>query len=70
SKDTSEELLPRRLIYKTDSMEGATLSGRQASGYICIAGEELVALRKQLAAFESLEQMEAPTTTNDELSLV
>ncbi|KAH9754188.1 Zeta-carotene desaturase [Citrus sinensis] len=52
------------------SMEGATLSGRQASGYICNAGEELVALRKQLAAFKSLEQMEAPTTTNDELSLV
>ncbi|KAH9688097.1 Zeta-carotene desaturase /chromoplastic [Citrus sinensis] len=70
SKDTSEELLPRRLIYKTDSMEGATLSGRQASGYTCNAGEELVALRKQLAAFKSLEQMEAPTTTNDELSLV
>ncbi|KAH9754125.1 Zeta-carotene desaturase [Citrus sinensis] len=53
-----------------DSMEGATLSGRQASGYIYNAGEELVALRKQLAAFKSLEQMEAPTTTNDELSLV
>ncbi|KAH9754192.1 Zeta-carotene desaturase /chromoplastic [Citrus sinensis] len=53
-----------------DSMEGATLSGRQASAYICNAGEELVALRKQLAAFESQEQMEAPTTTNDELSLV
>ncbi|KAH9688084.1 Zeta-carotene desaturase [Citrus sinensis] len=53
-----------------DSMEGATLSGRQASGYICNAGEELVALRKQLAAFKSLEQMEAPTTTDDELSLV
>ena len=53
-----------------DSMEGATLSGRQASGYTCIAGEELVALRKQLAAFKSLEQMEAPTTTNDELTLV
>ncbi|KAH9754153.1 Zeta-carotene desaturase [Citrus sinensis] len=44
-----------------DSMEGATLSGRQASGYTCNAGEELVALGKQLAAFESLEQMEAPT---------
>ncbi|KAJ6374189.1 hypothetical protein OIU78_029820 [Salix suchowensis] len=33
-----------------DSMEGATLSGRQASAYICDAGEELVALRKKLAA--------------------
>ncbi|KAH9754135.1 Zeta-carotene desaturase /chromoplastic [Citrus sinensis] len=53
-----------------DRMEGATLSGRQASGYICNAGEELVALRKQLAAFESLEQMEASKTANDELSLV
>ncbi|KAH9688120.1 Zeta-carotene desaturase /chromoplastic [Citrus sinensis] len=53
-----------------DSMEGPTLSDRQASAYICNAGEELVALRKQLAAFESQEQMEAPTTTNDELSLV
>ena len=53
-----------------DSMEGATLSGRQASGCICNAGEELVALRKQFAAFESLEQMEASKTANDELSLV
>ena len=53
-----------------DIMEGASLSGRQASAYICNAREELVALRKQLAAFESQEQMEAPTTTNDELSLV
>lgn len=33
-----------------DSMEGATLSGRQASAYICDAGEELVTLRKQLLA--------------------
>ncbi|KAJ6289206.1 hypothetical protein OIU76_025084 [Salix suchowensis] len=38
-----------------DSMEGATLSGRQASAYICDAGEELVALRKKLAAVESQE---------------
>lgn len=53
-----------------DSMEGATLSGRQASAYICNAGEELVALKKQLAAFESQAQTEAPTATNDELSLV
>ncbi|KAH9688146.1 Zeta-carotene desaturase [Citrus sinensis] len=52
-----------------DSMEGATLSGRKTSAYICNAGEELVALRKQLAAFESQEQMEAPTT-DDELSVV
>nr|GFA62916.1 zeta-carotene desaturase [Tanacetum cinerariifolium] len=37
-----------------DSMEGATLSGRQASAFICDAGEELAALRKQLAAVESV----------------
>ncbi|KAF9670074.1 hypothetical protein SADUNF_Sadunf13G0030700 [Salix dunnii] len=39
-----------------DSMEGATLSGRQASAYVCGAGEELVALRKTLAAVESQEK--------------
>lgn len=38
-----------------DSMEGATLSGRQASAYICDAGEELFTLREQLPAIESLE---------------
>ncbi|KAJ7973457.1 Zeta-carotene desaturase [Quillaja saponaria] len=32
-----------------DSMEGATLSGRQASAYICDAEEGLVTLRKKLA---------------------
>ncbi|PWA61698.1 zeta-carotene desaturase [Artemisia annua] len=37
-----------------DSMEGATLSGRQASAFICDAGEELAALRKQLSAVESV----------------
>ncbi|GER34587.1 zeta-carotene desaturase, partial [Striga asiatica] len=35
-----------------DSMEGATLSGRQASAYICSAGQELVTLRESLAATE------------------
>ncbi|KAL0397343.1 UNVERIFIED_CONTAM: Zeta-carotene desaturase, chloroplastic/chromoplastic [Sesamum calycinum] len=35
-----------------DSMEGATLSGRQASAYICRAGEDLVALRKALTVTE------------------
>ncbi|KAL0425377.1 UNVERIFIED_CONTAM: Zeta-carotene desaturase, chloroplastic/chromoplastic [Sesamum radiatum] len=35
-----------------DSMEGATLSGRQASAYICDAGEDLVALRKALTVTE------------------
>nr|QMU23692.1 zeta-carotene desaturase [Eleocharis dulcis] len=30
-----------------DSMEGATLSGRQAAAYICNAGKELATLRKQ-----------------------
>lgn len=38
-----------------DSMEGATLSGRQASAYICDAGEELFTLREKLPAIESLE---------------
>ncbi|KAL5701892.1 9,9'-di-cis-zeta-carotene desaturase [Ranunculus cassubicifolius] len=33
-----------------DSMEGATLSGRQAASYICEAGEDLATLRKELAA--------------------
>ncbi|KAL8540784.1 hypothetical protein ACS0TY_002123 [Phlomoides rotata] len=47
-----------------DSMEGATLSGRQASAFICDAGEELVALRNALTATESRE------TTSGELSLV
>ncbi|KAL6513369.1 hypothetical protein OROGR_020855 [Orobanche gracilis] len=36
-----------------DSMEGATLSGRHASAYICDAGEDLVALRK-LLTFDQL----------------
>ncbi|KAJ4810529.1 Zeta-carotene desaturase [Rhynchospora pubera] len=35
-----------------DSMEGATLSGRQAAAYICSAGEELASLRKKLATNE------------------
>ena len=46
-------------------MEGATLSGRQASAYICDAGEELVVLRKALAATEFEE-----TATSDELTFV
>ncbi|KAL3516252.1 hypothetical protein ACH5RR_023154 [Cinchona calisaya] len=52
-----------------DSMEGATLSGRQASAYICDAGEELVTLRKKVATAESSETLEADITS-DELSLV
>ncbi|XP_031275399.1 zeta-carotene desaturase, chloroplastic/chromoplastic [Pistacia vera] len=48
-----------------DSMEGATLSGRQASAFICNAGEELVTLRKKLTGIESQEQI-----VSDELSLV
>ncbi|KAK9988839.1 hypothetical protein SO802_029078 [Lithocarpus litseifolius] len=52
-----------------DSMEGATLSGRQAFAFICDAGEELVALRKKLAAIESQENTKAANVT-DELSLV
>ncbi|CAL9003548.1 unnamed protein product [Prunus brigantina] len=38
-----------------DTMEGATLSDRQASAYICDAGEESVGLRKKLAAQDSGE---------------
>ena len=52
-----------------DSMEGATLSGRQASAYICDAGEELVSLRKKLASIESQGHTKASNVT-DELSLV
>ncbi|KAL4326145.1 hypothetical protein GQ457_11G015460 [Hibiscus cannabinus] len=52
-----------------DSMEGATLSGRQASAYICDAGEELTALRKKLMSVRSQEQMET-SSVPDELSLV
>lgn len=53
-------------------MEGATLSGRQASAYICDAGEELVALRKKIAAaIDSGEQdVKAANTSTDQLSLV
>lgn len=46
-------------------MEGATLSGRQASAFICDAGEELAALRKQLAAIQSIDSIGV-----DEMSLV
>ncbi|KAJ6974639.1 zeta-carotene desaturase [Populus alba x Populus x berolinensis] len=52
-----------------DSMEGATLSGRQASAYVCGAGEELVALRKTLAAVESQDGTKSQNLF-DELSLV
>ncbi|KAK9050868.1 hypothetical protein SSX86_030162, partial [Deinandra increscens subsp. villosa] len=37
-----------------DSMEGATLSGRHASEFICDAGEELAALTKQLGGIQSI----------------
>ncbi|XP_021891252.1 zeta-carotene desaturase, chloroplastic/chromoplastic [Carica papaya] len=52
-----------------DSMEGATLSGRQASAYICDAGEDLLAMRKKLQMIESLEQTK-PANIPDELSVV
>ncbi|CAH8259357.1 unnamed protein product [Arabidopsis lyrata] len=45
-----------------DSMEGATLSGRQASSYICDTGEELAELNKKLSS--------SATAVPDELSLV
>lgn len=54
-----------------DSMEGATLSGRQAAAYICTAGEELAALRKMIAALHSeQQQITEGSSTSDELSLV
>nr|C3VEQ0.1 RecName: Full=Zeta-carotene desaturase, chloroplastic/chromoplastic; Short=OgZDS; AltName: Full=9,9'-di-cis-zeta-carotene desaturase; AltName: Full=Carotene 7,8-desaturase; Flags: Precursor [Oncidium hybrid cultivar]ACP27625.1 carotene desaturase [Oncidium hybrid cultivar] len=49
-----------------DSMEGATLSGRRAAAYICGAGEELLSLRKKLAADEAHDLSEA----SNSLSLV
>ncbi|KAK3007777.1 hypothetical protein RJ639_014154, partial [Escallonia herrerae] len=52
-----------------DSMEGATLSGRQASAFVCEAGEDLAALRKMIAATESQELAEA-AYISDKLSLV
>lgn len=52
-----------------DSMEGATLSGRQASAYICDAGEELSALRKKLGALDSQDSANAANIA-DELTLV
>lgn len=52
-----------------DSMEGATLSGRQAAAYVCSAGEELAALRKKLAAIGAQQSLE-DLNTKDELSLV
>lgn len=51
-----------------DSMEGATLSGRQASAYICDAGEELVALRKEVDA-QFKDDLKI-ANIKDELSLV
>ncbi|XP_077213567.1 zeta-carotene desaturase, chloroplastic/chromoplastic-like isoform X2 [Tasmannia lanceolata] len=52
-----------------DSMEGATLSGRQAAAYICDAGEEVVALRKKIAANEA-QRVSEGVKTSDELSFV
>jgi zeta-carotene desaturase len=51
-----------------DSMEGATLSGRQAAAYILDAGETLVELREKLLTYESQNPLKSATT--DELSLV
>ncbi|CAL1382104.1 unnamed protein product [Linum trigynum] len=53
-----------------DSMEGATLSGRQASAYICQAGEELVALKKKMAAVDESQESSRSASVTDELSLV
>ncbi|CAL1356407.1 unnamed protein product [Linum trigynum] len=53
-----------------DSMEGATLSGRQASAFICQAGEELVALKKTIAAIDESQGSSNSASVPDELSLV
>ncbi|CAI0384166.1 unnamed protein product [Linum tenue] len=53
-----------------DSMEGATLSGRQASAFICQAGEELVALKKKIAAIDESQGSSNSASVPDELSLV
>ncbi|CAL2269438.1 unnamed protein product [Prunus armeniaca] len=53
SKDDQELLKP--LLDYVDTMEGATLSDRQASAHICDVGEESVGLRKKLAAQDSGE---------------
>ncbi|ONK75364.1 uncharacterized protein A4U43_C03F16060 [Asparagus officinalis] len=51
-----------------DSMEGATLSGRQAAAYICSAGEELAALRKQIAALHPEQEPNTKdSNTSDEI---
>ncbi|KAI5067177.1 hypothetical protein GOP47_0017705 [Adiantum capillus-veneris] len=42
-----------------DSMEGATLSGRQAAAYICEAGKPLGELRSKLQALEARDQVES-----------
>ncbi|MCO5568328.1 hypothetical protein L7F22_022027 [Adiantum nelumboides] len=42
-----------------DSMEGATLSGRQAAAFICEAGKSLGELRSKLQALEARDQVEA-----------
>nr|ABR57231.1 zeta-carotene desaturase [Solanum lycopersicum] len=52
-----------------DSMEGATLSGGQASAYICNVGEQLMALRKKITAAE-LNDISKGVSLSDELSLV
>lgn len=52
-----------------DSMEGATLSGRQAAAYICDAGEELAVLRKKIATSDARETGK-DVKVADELSLV
>lgn len=42
-------------------MSGRLAAWQQASSHTRNAGEELVAFKKQSAAFESQEQMEAPS---------
>jgi len=52
-----------------DSMEGATLSGRQASAYICESGTMLAELRRMLQFYDVLGQVKSAESV-DELTVV
>ncbi|KAE8659951.1 hypothetical protein F3Y22_tig00116959pilonHSYRG00070 [Hibiscus syriacus] len=51
--------MPSYRTWLPDSMEGATLSGRQVSAYICDAGEEVVALQNKIAAAIGSQQTDS-----------
>jgi len=50
-------------------MEGATLSGRQASAYICESGTMLAELRRMLQFYDVLGQVKSAESV-DELTVV